>query len=92
MNHTTQIDTTPGRLARVVEQSIQAVLAALQQRIADWKRRQLVRQTLHALHRLDSRTLRDLGFDRSEVVSVAAEVSGDAEVTRVRLLARIARG
>jgi len=30
--------------------------------------------------------LRDLGFDRSEIASVAAEVSGTAERTRVRVL------
>jgi hypothetical protein len=37
-----------------------------------------------ALQQLDDHTLRDLGFDRNEIRSVAAEVTGEAEYTRVR--------
>ena len=86
MNHTTHLDTTHPRLARAVEQGARAAIAALRQLAAEWSRRRLARQTLHALQTLDSRTLRDLGLDRSETVSVVAELSGDAEVTRARLL------
>ena len=39
-----------------------------------------------ALRELDDRTLHDLGFDRSEITSVAAEVSGRAEPARMRAL------
>src|SRR5215472_398487 len=38
------------------------------------------------LNQLDDRTLHDLGFDRSEIRSVAAEWVGEAERTRVRVL------
>ncbi len=44
-----------------------------------------MRATALALAALDSRTLRDLGFDRSEVRSVAAELGGDVHTTRVRV-------
>jgi len=36
------------------------------------------------LHELDERTLRDIGFTRSEIESVIAEATGDAEWTRLR--------
>jgi len=39
-----------------------------------------------ALRRLGDHTLRDLGFERSELTSVASEVTGTAEQTRVRAL------
>jgi hypothetical protein len=38
------------------------------------------------LEQLDVRTLRDLGVDRSEISSVAAELAGDAEVTRMQVV------
>ena len=92
MNNFTQLDTPyPGRLARIAQPRGQGAVAVLQQFFAAWKRRRLARQTLIALHKLDARTLRDLGFDRSELVSVAAEVSGDAEVTRARLMLAVHR-
>ena len=40
-----------------------------------------------ALAQVDDRTLRDLGLDRSEIGSIAAEVEGRAERTRIRSLA-----
>ena len=50
---------------------------------AKWKRRQCARATYAALRDLDARILSDLGFHRSELLSVAAEVAGIAESTRV---------
>jgi uncharacterized protein YjiS (DUF1127 family) len=51
-------------------------------RIAQRRRERAVRV---ALGTLDTRTLRDLGLDRSEIGSVAAESAGRAEATRCRL-------
>ena len=42
------------------------------------------RSIRNALRDLDDRTLRDLGFDRSEISSVAAEFAGLTEKTRTR--------
>jgi uncharacterized protein YjiS (DUF1127 family) len=42
--------------------------------------------TYDALRELDDRTLHDLGFERSELLSVAAEMTGDAERTRLRVM------
>ena len=52
-----------------------------------WKRyrqRRKTRAICDALYVLDDRTLRDLGFHRSEISSLAAEATGEAERTRVR--------
>ena len=47
-----------------------------------YRRRRATRTIYSALSELDDRTLRDLGFHRSEIWSVAAETSGEAEPTR----------
>ena len=47
--------------------------------------------TYHALSGLDARTLRDLGLDHSELASLAAELAGDAEPTRVHARRHIGR-
>ena len=44
-----------------------------------WQRRQVAHATREALHGLDGRALRDIGLDRSEIGSVAAELAGLAE-------------
>ena len=49
-----------------------------------WRHWRLRRAAAETLHSLDDRTLRDLGFHRSEIGSVAAEISGRAEVTYIR--------
>ena len=41
--------------------------------ITQWKDQQYARATYAALHGLDAHILRDLGFHRSELISVAAE-------------------
>jgi uncharacterized protein YjiS (DUF1127 family) len=50
------------------------------------RQRRKAKATYDALRQLDDRMLRDLGFDRSEITSVAAEVTGKADRTRVRAL------
>lgn len=62
-------------------------MAALARRLALAHRRyRQARETRLMLARLDDHTLRDLGFDRSEIGSIAAESSGDSTLTRMRVL------
>jgi uncharacterized protein YjiS (DUF1127 family) len=56
----------------------------LRRAYADWRRRSRARAVQVALSKLDARTLHDLGFEPSEISSVAAELSGNAELTRLR--------
>jgi uncharacterized protein YjiS (DUF1127 family) len=49
-----------------------------------YRQRREAAATCEALSELDDRTLRDLGFHRSEIRSIAAEWTGEAEPSRVR--------
>jgi uncharacterized protein YjiS (DUF1127 family) len=53
---------------------------------AHHRQRRQARDVYDALRQLDDRMLRDLGFDRSEITSVAAEMTREAEYTRMRVL------
>ena len=44
------------------------------------------RATVLTLQSLDAHTLRDLGFDRSEIPSAVAELLGEVDVTRARFV------
>lgn len=55
--------------------------------LAAWHRQRLHRATVETLHSLDDRTLRDLGFHRSELGAVVAELGEVAETTYLRLQA-----
>jgi uncharacterized protein YjiS (DUF1127 family) len=57
--------------------------ALLARALRAWVRHREARGTAIELHALDDRTLRDLGFSRAEIGSVAAELSGSAERTRL---------
>lgn len=50
------------------------------------RRRRLSRATVLTLQSLDAHTLRDLGLDRSEIPSAAAELHGEVDVTRARVV------
>jgi uncharacterized protein YjiS (DUF1127 family) len=54
--------------------------------VARYRRRREMHAIYDTLQELDDRALRDLGFHRSEIMSVAAEAVDDAERTRVRTL------
>jgi uncharacterized protein YjiS (DUF1127 family) len=56
--------------------------------LADWRDRRQIRATRLALMNLDDATLRDIGFVRTEIDSVAAEAHGGVAVTRACLLGR----
>jgi len=61
----------------------QWVVAVTRPHFVAWRQRRQARETYRALRELDVRTLRDIGLDRSELHSIAAEVSGAREVTRM---------
>lgn len=71
------------QLREIVKVALQAAGDLWRQIVAEWKRRQCAKATYAALRALDPRILRDLGFHRSELLSVAAEVAGAADSTRV---------
>ena len=49
-----------------------------------WRRNSLSRATARTLQSLDDRTLHDLGFHRSEIRGLVAEIDGRAEASHVR--------
>jgi uncharacterized protein YjiS (DUF1127 family) len=57
--------------------------SALRAMLSAWQRRRMVQAALHSLQELDSRTLRDLGLDRSELPSIAHH-AGDPTRARAR--------
>ncbi len=73
-------------LGQAIAAAIQATVAIARRALARHRQRRQARVTYDALRQLDDRMLRDLGFDRSEITSIATEVAGEAECTRVRAL------
>lgn len=73
-------------LARMITAAIESV-GRIARRVRErYLQRRHAKLTYDALRQLDDRTLHDLGFDRSEMTSVAAEVAAEAEYSRVRAL------
>jgi uncharacterized protein YjiS (DUF1127 family) len=74
---------------RVGELAITALgflVRPLQRLRAEYGRHQQAQATYRALRGLDARTLRDIGLDRSELRSVAAEANGLTAATRLQAL------
>jgi len=74
----------PLRWADAVANALRILAAAARARAAERRQRRLARDTFLVLNGLDGRALRDLGFDRSEIASVAYELAGLAEPSRAR--------
>ena len=75
-------------LGQIIVAVMQAVAAIARQALARYAQHQRARSMYDALRQLDDHTLRDLGFDRSEIRSVVAELAGKAECTRMRTTSR----
>ena len=73
-------------LRTIIVAAINAVVAFARGAHARRQQRQRAGAAYDALMELDDRTLHDLGLDRSEITSVAAEVTGSAEATRALLM------
>ena len=73
-------------LGEIIAAAIQALGAIVRRAYAQYRQRRAGRKTYQALSQLDDRALRDLGFARDELMSVAAETAGQVERTRVRAL------
>jgi uncharacterized protein YjiS (DUF1127 family) len=69
-------------LSRLLLAAARRARDAVAQAWLTYRRRRHTRAIYAALSDLDDRTLRDLGFHRSEIWSVAAEATGEAEQTR----------
>jgi len=74
------------QVAAAVAQTL-SLFGRLARRIAarSWQQEQ-TRAIARALRGLDERTMRDLGFDRCNVLSIAAEAAGAIDSTRVHVL------
>jgi uncharacterized protein YjiS (DUF1127 family) len=73
-------------VAAVLATLIAAATSAAHRLHASWSMARSARATYRALRELDVRTLHDLGLDRSEMRSVAAEIAGESDRTRVQAL------
>jgi uncharacterized protein YjiS (DUF1127 family) len=76
-------------LAEIIATMLTAVSDAVRRVFGRWQRMQEERATHRALRALDTRTLRDLGLDTSELRSVAVELSGATNPTRAHALMRL---
>ena len=70
---------------RVTGSVADAVTRLTNRLAAAWHRQRMHRATVETLSALDDRTLHDLGFHRSEIGAVAAEIGGSAETTYLRV-------
>lgn len=80
------IGAVPAVPAPLLRRAVLALRDAMRRLAMEHRRRRLERATLLTLQSLDARTLRDLGFDRSEMPSIANGLLGEADVTRARIV------
>jgi uncharacterized protein YjiS (DUF1127 family) len=82
------LSSSPGLtgLARTVEATLASAFTAVRESWTRWAQRREARATMLALSELDDHTLHDIGLDRSEIGSIAAEVASSAAASRVRVL------
>jgi|GEM_PF-3053357 len=73
-------------LAEIIAEMVWAVGAFARRAYARYRQRREASALRETLRQLDDRMLHDLGFDRSEISSVAAEFTRGAESTRLRIL------
>lgn len=71
-------------LGGIILAAFRAVGAFARRAYLRHRQRQEAKATYDALRQLDDRALHDLGFDRSEIRSIAAEAAGEAEYSRMR--------
>ena len=69
-------------VGNLIAGAIRSLGAVIAKAYARYRQRQAARETYHALQQLDDRALKDLGFARDEIRSVAAEMSGEAGHSR----------
>jgi uncharacterized protein YjiS (DUF1127 family) len=81
----------PTGWAAVRDAIVRAIVDPVRAVVAWWQRRRKADETYAALAGLDARTLHDLGFDRSELSSVAAEIAGTVDRTRAHTVRRLRR-
>lgn len=73
----------PAGMSDLVAVAARWVSGAVRRYVDAWRWHRRARATYLALRDLDARTLRDLGLHRSEILSVAREVGGEVDATRV---------
>jgi uncharacterized protein YjiS (DUF1127 family) len=73
-------------LGEILVAVLQVAISTAHRAYARYQQHRQAGAIYDTLRELDDRTLRDLGFDRSEIRSVAAELTGEAERTRMRVL------
>jgi uncharacterized protein YjiS (DUF1127 family) len=73
-------------VAAMLRAAITKAGAVTRRALARYRRHRQAVATYETLRELDNRVLHDLGFDRSELTSIAEEAAGKIERTRMRAM------